>query len=300
VDQREVRYWLGDSNASALNGHDLDALMSNPKPERVATLLIALTAGDINWDEKAGKAGDFDWSKTSAIPRQLSGVFSEEPQWVDFRTVVQKEHLRASLSRSNSEFMRAVAQLAAAIRGISDFSRLVSEDYRQRTRTIRTAWGAAAALAVFDVAAVSLGLAAYYQRQQALAELRETQIGQSRFLSDQALQNRTTDPGTAVLLALEALPDSAAGVNRPYVPQAEFQLDAACRDLRERLVLGHGIGVISAAFSPDGKRIVTASDEFSPDGKRIVTASQDRTARVCGTAAPASPSVNSEATILGC
>ena len=65
----------------------------------------------------------------------------------------------------------------------------------------------------------------------------------------------------------------------------------------------------SAAFSPDGKRIVTASDDktarvwdaasgkpigeplkghedlvwsaaFSPDGKRIVTASQDETARI--------------------
>ena len=67
--------------------------------------------------------------------------------------------------------------------------------------------------------------------------------------------------------------------------------------------------VYSAAFSPDGKRIVTASDDktariwdaatgkpigeplkghddvvwsaaFSPDGKRIVTASSDKTARI--------------------
>ena len=66
---------------------------------------------------------------------------------------------------------------------------------------------------------------------------------------------------------------------------------------------------ISAAFSPDGKRIVTASEDktariwdaatgkpigeplkghedavcsaaFSPDGKRIVTASRDKTARL--------------------
>ena len=65
---------------------------------------------------------------------------------------------------------------------------------------------------------------------------------------------------------------------------------------------------MSAAFSPDGKRVVTASDDntarvwdaetgreiatleghdgsvltaaFSPDGKRVVTASYDNTARV--------------------
>ena len=308
--KREIRYWLGDSNASALNGPDLDAPMSNPKPERVATLLIALTGGDISWDEKAGKAGDFDWSKTSALPRQLSGVFSEEPQWVDLKTVVEREHLRASLSRSNAEFMRAVAQLAAPIRGISDFSRLVSEDYRQYRRTIRTAWAAAGALAVFAVAATSLGLVAYYQRQRAVAELREAQIEQSRVLAGQASGVRETgDAGTAVLLALSGLPDAQAGIDRPDVPEAEGQLGASWRDLRERLNLVHDDWVASAAFSPDGKRIVTASHDktarlwdaatglpigqplkghegavnsaaFSPDGMRVVTASDDGTARL--------------------
>ena len=70
---------------------------------------------------------------------------------------------------------------------------------------------------------------------------------------------------------------------------------------------GHEESVRSAAFSPDGKRIVTASVDrtariwdaatakeiavlrhdapaysaaFSPDGKRIVTASEDKTARI--------------------
>jgi hypothetical protein len=307
--KREVRYWLGDQNAATLDGPDLDAPITNPKPERVAMLLVALTAGDISWDEKAGIAGDFDWTKTNAVPRQLSGVFSEEPQWVDLRKIVKREELRTSLSRSNSEFMSAVAQLAAPIRGIADFSRLVSEDSRQHRRTMRTAWAAGAALAVFAVAAASLGLVAYSQSQQALAELREAQTTQSLFLADQSRQKRTNDPGTAVLLALEALPDSAAGTDRPYVPEAELQLDGAWRDLRERLVLGHESSVNSATFSPDGKRIVTASDDktariwdaesgkpigepleghenyltsaaFSPDGQRIVTASWDKTARV--------------------
>src|SRR3984957_1773393 len=201
--KREIRYWLGDSNASALNGPDLDAPMSNPKPERVATLLIALTGGDINWDEKAGKAGDFDWSKTSALPRQLSGVFSEEPQWVDLKTIVEREHLRASLSRSNAEFMRAVAQLAAPIRGISDFSRLVSEDYRQYRRTIRSAWGGGFLLALAAITAGGEWHQADQQRRRAIAELREEQITQSRYLADQARQQRIRgDTGAAILLAL--------------------------------------------------------------------------------------------------
>jgi WD40 repeat protein len=121
------------------------------------------------------------------------------------------------------------------------------------------------------------------------------------------------DAGTAVLLTLEALPDNDAGVKRPYVLEAEQQLDRDKRALLERAVLtGHDASVQVAVFSPDGNLIVTASDDttarvwdvatgreiarlmghrgpvksavFSPDGNRIVTASDDTTARVWDTA----------------
>jgi hypothetical protein len=308
--KREIRYWLGDQHASVVDGPDLDAPLSNARPERTETLLIALTDGDISWNERTGgtNSGDFDWSKTNALPRLLSGVFSEEPQWVDLRTIVQREELRTSLSRSNSEFMRAVPQLAAPIRRITDFSRLVSEDYRQHQRTIRTAWAAAAVLALATAAALWQWRDATRQRDQALANLREAQIEQSRFLANQArAKDEAGDAGTAILLAVEGLP--GAGVERPDVPEADLQLEGGWRDLRERFDLGHDSSVSSAAFSPDGTRIVSASSDktarlwdaetgqpigkplrghedvgenaaFSPDGKRIVTASADKTARL--------------------
>ncbi len=81
--------------------------------------------------------------------------------------------------------------------------------------------------------------------------------------------------------------------------------------------------VVHAAFSPDGRRIVTASDDkrrgsgtpppaahlsadeargscdhaaFSPDGRRVVTASDDKTARVwdAATGLPISPPMKHE------
>jgi hypothetical protein len=81
----------------------------------------------------------------------------------------------------------------------------------------------------------------------AKVNLREAQVAQSRFLAGAAQLTRTTgDVGSAALLALEALPDGAAGVDRPYVPEAEFQLDGAWSDFRELLVLGPESEVLRA------------------------------------------------------
>src|SRR5262249_21243027 len=152
---------------------------------------------------------------------------------------------------------------------------------------------------------------AWLQWDRADVELMKAQTTQSRFLAGAARQQRTAgDAGTAMLLALEALPDSSAGITRPYVPESELQLDGAWREMREwQFLKGHENEVVSAAFSPDGKRIVTASLDktarlwdaetgksigeplaghveglsrvsFSPHGKRILTASEDKTARL--------------------
>jgi WD40 repeat protein len=194
----------------------------------------------------------------------------------------------------------AAALLMAIIGGLALFQ--WSEAARERDNTAQAR----------DIAArerdnaTSAEIRVTKEKQRADRQLREAQTTQSLFLADLARQQRAAgDAGSAVLLALEALPDDTAGIARPYVPEPELQLDGALRDLRERLVLKG----LSAAFSPDGKRIVTASAdktarvwdadtgkpigepltghtesvfsaEFSPNGKRIVTASKDKTARI--------------------
>jgi hypothetical protein len=103
--------------------------------------------------------------------------------------------------------------------------------------------------------------------------IKDLQTTQSLFLAGVARQQRTAgDAGTAILLSLEALPDSDAGITRPYVSESESQLDAAWRDLRERLVLtGHENSVHSAAFSSDGKRTERSAPTASASSPRLGT-----------------------------
>jgi WD40 repeat protein len=127
-------------------------------------------------------------------------------------------------------------------------------------------------------------------------------------LTDKALKDERFD--RAMRYALQAYP--ARGRlpwMTPFSAELEGKLAGAAQFTRLRLLLhGHSAAVKSAAFSGDGKRVVTASKdntariwdaesgdkitvlkghanwvlsaEYSGDGKRVVTASRDKTARI--------------------
>jgi WD40 repeat protein len=188
---------------------------------------------------------------------------------------------------------------------------------RQEAKRQRAFALAAAVFALAASVAAWQAFEAYRQKrlaeqneQRALVQRDRALLTQSRFLADLADQRiRDGDPGTALLLALEALPDFSGGTVRPLSPEAQQAASTAWQQLQEKRVLhGHEEAVLSERFSPDGKRIVTSSDDksariwdsdtgkavavlrghtdslaqaaFSPDGRRVVTASNDKTARI--------------------
>jgi WD40 repeat protein len=78
-------------------------------------------------------------------------------------------------------------------------------------------------------------------------------------------QETASGNGTnGVLLALTGLPKNTAEPDRPYVIEAASALNQAVLENREKKDLrGHTSTVNSAAFSPDGRRIVTASGDHT-------------------------------------
>ena len=152
---------------------------------------------------------------------------------------------------------------------------------------------------------MSLAGFAFYQRQQAQDIAR---IATSKSLAAVALAEMETAPELSLLLATKSI-RIMYEANETVLPLPNTVLRQSLVKSRVRLILkGHEDNVNSAAYSADGQRIVTASEDktakvwdtetgqelmtlkghgghvysaaYSADGQSIVTASYDKTAKV--------------------
>lgn len=282
-----------------------------------------------------------DWLEARADPDDIA------PKDRDFvvRSIAEEEHRRSE--EEDRERKRQAAELAAAKarEAAAELEAKAAAEMAEASRRLvrRTIAGLFAAL-VLAVAAGGAGLYAWKQQNEAKTQARlaeelrdeaQMQAGEarrqaaaaeaatgeaeklagvaSRWLVNSANQllDKTDrgDAGSAALLALEVLPDEDAGIKRPYLAEAEFLLDRATWQLRERAVLaGHTDRLRMASFSGDGTRIVTASEDgtariwdrasgrelirfgghqqfadtasFSSDGTRVLSKLSDDTAAV--------------------
>ncbi len=181
----------------------------------------------------------------------------------------------------------------------------VKREEAARVARLRT-WISLAALLVVALAAATWGF--FFQRSETT---REERVTKSLDLAADSLGQHDTDPERSVLLAMQAVNQTAAFGLQP-IPFATTALHSAILSSQVRMTLdgqrGHTDKVESVAYSPDGKRLATGSDDktakiwdagtgkllmtllghtdkvesvaFSPDGKRLATGSDDKTAKI--------------------
>jgi len=137
--QREIEYWKANKS------------MDN--------FLIALTDGEIFYDETTL---DFDWDRTTALPKVISGSFTGEPLYTDFRDVGAKEQQ----TLKNQNFETKIVHIAATLhkKTVGD---MVGEAVKQFKRTIRLRNGAIMVLSILLLIAVGASIYAIRQRNNA-------------------------------------------------------------------------------------------------------------------------------------
>ena len=270
---REVEWWL-----------------ANRPPAR---LLIVVTAGDLAWNPGAA---DFDWSRTTALPKVVAGRFTDEPLWVDLRWATTA----GDLSLQHAQFRAAVLDLAAPLHG-KPKEELDSEDLRQFRKTRRIRRGAVAVLAALTITASTLAFYAVRQRDEAA---RQRDAALSRQAGSQALRVADARLDTALILAVEASRRADTFDARNALLTTLLRAPSLAFFLP-----GHRTSVTATALRTDGSMAVSGSDDgvvmfwdvarrqalgepmsahqngvtqiaVSPDGRLLATACHDGTVQL--------------------
>src|SRR5580693_8486960 len=208
-------------------------------------LLVAVTEGDLVWDESAG---DLDWAATTALSKEALGrALSEEPRWVDLRWARDQA---GRLRSADPRLQDAVADLAAAIRHVPKDS-LIGEHIRRRHRAVRAVVATAAVLVVLLAFSLTAAFVAQGQRDRAD---RENTVATAGLLASTAVALTSSRPDLAQLFAVQAYRLD------PGNPQARAALFAAVQadPQVQRFLVAPG-PVSALAVSPDGRVIVAGT-----------------------------------------
>ncbi len=233
-------------------------------------------------------------TKSPPSPRRIDRAISDELETV----------IRTAMEKDPAHRYPTAGALAEDLRRILSFEpiliRRASPLHRLRRWTQRNPVLAAFFLLLATGLGVSLFLLARVNTEKG-AKSRALERVRALALASASAEALPTDPTLALLLARE-------GAKALRTSETTSPLYAALIAHHERAELaGHGGTVRAAALSPDGTRVVTASDDatgrlwdlegrtlavlaghkealtdasFSPNGERIATASRDGTARV--------------------
>jgi TPR repeat protein len=254
-------------------------------------------------------SADRDSSAVSALargvePQQLVKLLRGDLDWITMK----------ALERDRDRRYGSPSDLAADLRRYLNHEPVVarpaSAAYQigKFVRRHRFAAGFIGMVTVLSAVASAAALVAFHQKHEAQFQEMQALQAQSRLLTQAAAQRlKDTDSAGAQGIILEVLTNPRFASVRTPAANSVFQ-DIRAADVQLEVLSGHGDSVLSAAYSPDGSRIVTASIDktariwdahtgvqlavlsghgeevscaaYSPDGTRIITAAADKTARI--------------------
>jgi WD40 repeat protein len=198
--------------------------------------LLVLTDGELVWDEATR---DFDWTRTTALPPSLKGIFDEEPRYIDLRWARNEEHL----SLDDPRFRDGVADLSAPLHGQAK-DELFGEDVRQHRRTVRLARSAIASLATLAVLASTAAVIAVDRGNRATEQARRAL---SRQLAAEATAAADDQLDLALVLAAQAY------AIRPTAQSKSSLLQVLLRSPYLVGYLAGTAGTTRLAFEPRGR-----------------------------------------------
>jgi WD40 repeat protein len=279
--RREIEFWLRHRSA--------------------ATLLIVLTDGDIAWD---AATGDFDWSRTNALPRLLERQFGAEPLHLDLRWA----RVDTDLSVRRPRFLDAVATLASSLRNVP-LDDLIGEDVAHYRTTRRLLRATVAVLVALTVAA----LYAAYQANQAryLAERLDTERAREVTAAQDAANERARQAESLRLATIERERKAAASRDLAVVAAnmrsqdqelgtllameaAQISPTPEAEDVLRQLLVRRTPPTVMRG--PDDLKVNAAT--FGPDGRRLLAVFDDGSVRLWSIESPGNPVVLTAESIL--
>jgi eukaryotic-like serine/threonine-protein kinase len=237
-------------------------------------------------------------------PRQLVKLLRGDLDWITMKALERERDRRyGSPSDLATDLRRYLNHEPVVARPASTAYQL-----RKFIRRHRFAAGFIGMVTALSAVASGAALIAFHKQHEAEFQATQALQAQSRLLTEAAAQRlKDADVASAQGIILEVLTNPRFTAVRTPAANSVFQ-DIRAADVQLAVLPGHGDSVFFAAYSPDGTRIVTASNDrtariwdartgaqlavlsghggsvdnaaYSPDGTRIVTASSDKTARI--------------------
>ena len=260
-----------------------------------------------------------EWERRGGDPSELyrGARLAQAQEWASVHeerlNATERAFLAASIDQEQHDAVEREAQRRRELEAAQRLAETEKARAEEQTHSASLLRKRAYYLTGAFVIALIMAIAAVFFGRQAQISSR---LATTRELASASISNLAVDPERSILLALQAVNKTYA-VDRTVLPEAEDALRRAIQASRVELTLnGHAGPLYSAAFSPDGKRIATASADgtariwdvsngkellsvkgsangtddpergftwfvtFSPDGKLLATAGGDGVARI--------------------